>query len=281
MLLQVASSILAGLLCGLLGHYVNELKLTTLSFSIAHAALAGAALGMVLGADNALTAMAAASMYALSIGLLLPRVGRYGDPLSMSFFTLFNALALFMVYLSQTTVLATVQVGGVLWGSILAVTPLRASLLFATLLAFTTYVLLFKSQLDSMLFDRKLAEAEGVDVYLHTTLILLFVGTAAALTLMITGGFLLFSLLYNPVVASAQVTMRERARRALAPIIGAVSATAGLGVSYHLDLPVGATIALTSLIVLLASATARAVVNRALAKAAAAEVTEGAHKTPR
>ncbi|MEM4700074.1 MAG: metal ABC transporter permease [Candidatus Nezhaarchaeales archaeon] len=268
MLVPALASLMAGSLCGLLGYYVSELRLTTISFSVAHAALAGAAAGMALGVDAAASSMATASAYALSMGLLLPRAGRYGDVVSMAFFSLFNALALFMIYLSQSVVLATVQVGGVLWGSVLAVTPTRASLLFAALSSFVAYAALARGPLDSMLFDARLAEAEGVDVHLHTTIILLFVGTAAALALTITGGFLTFSLLYNPVVASAQLSPRADVRRALAPALGAASACLGLAASYHLDLPVGATIALTSVAVLLASAALRLALNR-LARGAA------------
>lgn len=264
MLIYIVASLVAGSLCGLLGYYVNELKLTTLSFSIAHAALFGATIGMVFGVDMAFTATSLAIAYALTMGLLLPRVSRYGDVLSMAFFSLFNALALFMIYLSQTVVLATVQVGGVLWGSLLAITPLRATLLIIALSAFTAYALLAKDQLDSMLFSLKLAEAEGVNVYVHTVLILLFVGTATALTLTVTGGFLVFSLLYNPVITAAQLSIKANVRRVLTPVIGASSATVGLIVSYYLDLPVGATIALTSVIILTASTIVRLVINKVL-----------------
>lgn len=264
MLVQLLAALVAGSLCGLLGFYVSELRLTTLSFSVAHAALAGATMGMALGIDTTLAAIATASAYAVALGLLLPRAGRYGDVLSMTFFSLFNALALLMIYLSQTTVLATVRVGGILWGSVLTVTPLRASLLIAALTLFAAYALVARDQLDSMLFDSRLAEAEGVDVHLHTALILLFVGTATALTLAITGGFLTFSLLYNPVIASARISRRAGVRRILAPVLGMLSAALGLAVSYYLDLPVGTSIALASIATLIVSAAARLTFDRIL-----------------
>lgn len=252
------------MLCGLLGYYVIELGLTTLSFSVAHAALAGAALGVLLGVDISYTALALTLLYSLFMGALLPRVNKYSDAVSMAFFTVFNALALMLVYLGQTTVLATVRVGGLLWGSVLTATPLKALVLVSALIAFTTYTTLAGSELDAMLFNKKLAEAEGVNVHYHTVLVLLFVGVAVALTLTITGGFLVFSLLYNPVVASAQITTRGHARRNLAAGIGAFSALVGLLLSYYLDLPVGASIAITSTLILASSTLARAVYNRYL-----------------
>jgi len=261
MMLQLVASAIAGALCGLLGFYINELKLTTLSFSIAHAALAGASMGIVLGFDTTYTAISLATVYALALGLLMPRVGRYSEALSMTFFTLFNALALAMIYLGQTTVLATASVGGILWGSILAITPTKLALLGSVAMVLLAYIAAAKRQLDAIVFDKRIAEAEGVNVYLHIVLLLLFVGFATALTLVITGGFLLFTLLYIPIVASAQISLRAYRRQWISPLVGSVSSVGGLTLSYCLDLPVGTSIALTALAIMALSTIARLVTN--------------------
>jgi len=260
-ILQLVASAIAGALCGLLGFYINELKLTTLSFSIAHAALAGASMSIVLGFDTTYTAISLAMVYALALGLLMPRVGRYSEALSMTFFTLFNALALAMIYLGQTTVLATARVGGILWGHILAITPIKLALLGSVTMVLLAYIAATKRHLDAIVFDRRIAEAEGVNVYFHIVLLLLFVGLATALTLVITGGFLLFTLLYIPIVASAQISLRAYRRQWISSLVGSVSSAGGLIISYCLDLPVGASIALTALAIMALSTIARLVAN--------------------
>ena len=266
--LPLLTSFLSGLLCGTLGYYVDKLRIATLSFTVAHAALAGAAVGMILGMDMTLTAALTAVGFASVMGTLSLKVGEAKELISMSFFSFFNALALFMIYLSNTTVLATSSVAAILWGSVLAITPFKISVLASTLLLFILYVILYKHRLDSLLFDRKLAEAEGINVHAHAFTIMLFVSVAIALTLKLTGGFLVFSLLYNPVMASIQISRKAHVQQLLSPTLGAIAATIGLLISYAIDLPVGACIAITSSIILLISAIARAIFNYALAKRA-------------
>jgi len=157
----------------------------------------------------------------------------------MTFFTLFNALALAMIYLGQTTVLATARVGGILWGHILAITPTKLALLGSVTMVLLAYIVATKRHLEAIVFDRRIAEAKGVNVYLHIVLLLLFVGFATALTLVITGGFLLFTLLYIPIVASAQISLRAYRRQWISSLVGSASSVGGLIISYCLDLPWG------------------------------------------
>ena len=264
--LAAATAMLGGGLCGILGYYVHRLGLVTLSFGIAHAALAGAAVGMVLGVDMTLTAMLFALGFALAIGALASRAPHQLELACMAFFAFFNAVALFMVYIANARVLATASVAAVLWGSVLAATAEKVMMLGALLALLGLYLAAFGHQVDAILFDVKLAEAEGIDVNLHTMILLLFVGSAIALTLKLTGGFLVFSLLYNPTAAALRISRRAWVQRALSPCLGAGCALAGLAASYALDWPVGAAIALLSTFALMAAAIARAAYDARLAR---------------
>jgi len=262
--LAVVASIVSGALCGVLGYYVEKFKITTLSFSVAHAALAGAALALVLGLDATYLALVFAVVFALIMGVLSPRLAHERELVSMGFFSLFNALAIFMIYLSNVYVLSSASIAVVLWGSILAVTKPKLIVLLGSAALFLTYLAFFKHQIDAILFDKKLAEAEGVDVYFHTIVLLLFVGTTIALTLKLTGGFLVFALLYNPVASSIRLARSAKRQLILSPVLGACFALLGLAVSYVFDWPVGATIALVSSLSLFLSHLARATANKML-----------------
>jgi len=249
-LTALLSGLFSGALCGAIGYHVERINATSLSFAVAHAALAGASIGMVLGVDITVSAMFFSISSAAVLGLLFSRI-HWKDLLSMVFFSFFSALALLSVYLSTTNVLATSSVSAVLWGSILAVDTFKLIMLIVSFTAFIAYLFTFRLQIDSILFDRNLAEAEGVDVYFHTAILLLFAGTAIALTLRITGGFLVFALLYNPVASAIQLSSNAKIQLALSASLGAFSALAGVAVSYVLDLPVGAAIAIVSSTVLI------------------------------
>jgi ABC-type Mn2+/Zn2+ transport system permease subunit len=66
---------------------------------------------------------------------------------------------------------------------------------------FLTYLILFKSKLDAIVSDKKLAEAEGINTKLHSTVIMVFTCFAKVLMLEVVGGFLVFSLIYVPYIA--------------------------------------------------------------------------------
>ncbi|HEW94259.1 MAG TPA: metal ABC transporter permease [Thermoprotei archaeon] len=259
--IAIIAAILGGGSCGMLGYYVQRFGVTTLSFSIAHAALAGAAVGMVFGVDMIYSAMLFATTYAIVMGFLMSKTEHARELISMAFFAFFNALAIFMIYISNTTVLATSSVATILWGSVLAVTLQKIAIFITLLILFIYYVFAFKPQIDSILFDKKLAEAEGIDVHLHTIVILVFVSIVIALTLKITGGFLVFSLLYNPVASAFQISRRANLQQIISPTLGISSALLGLAISYILDWPVGATIAIISTLILFISVIYRLIIN--------------------
>ena len=255
--LAISAAVLSGNLCGAIGFYVQRLKITTLSFSIAHAALAGASIGLILNLDPVYSAMVTAVASALFLGMVFTRIEYGRELISMAVFSVSSAVAIFAIYLSNVRVLATVSISVVLWGSLLAITVEKLILLLLILFIFVLYILAYRIQIDSMLYDVKMAEAEGVNVQMHMLIMLFFAGLIISSSLRLTGGFLVFTLLYNPVATSFQISRRAHMQLLASSILGAVSASSGLMVSYILDWPVGATIAIVSSIILLLAYTAK------------------------
>ncbi|MCD6245017.1 MAG: metal ABC transporter permease, partial [Candidatus Korarchaeota archaeon] len=238
MALAIAASIISGSLCGAIGFYIQRLEITTMSFSIAHAALAGASIGLVLGFDPTYSAMVMAVVLSLLLGLIFTKISHGRDLVSMAIFSACSAIALFSIYMSNAKVLATSSVAVILWGSILAITPQKFVILVLAAFGFSLYIISYKIQIDSMIYDKKVAEAEGIDVQLHTLAILSFAGIVIALTLKLTGGFLVFALLYNPVSTSIQLVRKAHIQLILSSFLGGASALSGMLVSYALDWPV-------------------------------------------
>ena len=255
--LALLAAVLSGNLCGAIGFYVQRLKITTLSFSVAHAALAGASIGLILNLDPVYSAMIVAVASALILGVIFTRVEYGRELISMAVFSTSSAIAVFAIYLSNVRVLATASIAVVLWGSLLAITVEKLILLLLTLFIFVLYILAYRIQIDSMLYDVKMAEAEGVNVQMHMLIMLFFAGLIISSSLRLTGGFLVFTLLYNPVAASFQISRRAHMQLLASSILGAASASSGLIMSYILDWPVGATIAIVSSIILLLAYTAK------------------------
>ncbi len=241
---------LAGSLCGALGAYLKRLGLLTLCFTVAHAALAGASLSVLLSTPPELTAFTLSVAAALIVELLYQRVGIERETISMCTFSLSSAIAMVAIYMSPSITLTAETASLVLWGSVLAATPGKIVLLSLLLAALALCILSFKLEIDALLFDSKLAEAEGVNVQLYSALFLLLAALAISVALKLTGGFLVFALLYNPTAAVEKATYRRQPL--LAGVVGGSSGLIGVIASYILDTPVGATIAIAASIALIA-----------------------------
>ncbi|OYT61729.1 MAG: hypothetical protein B6U69_03095 [Thermofilum sp. ex4484_15] len=251
--LAILTSLTAGSLCGAVGFHAFKMGVITLSFAVAHGALAGAAIGLVLRVDVSYSALIAAILTATTLSLSLSKLGPFRELINMVFFSTSSAIALLSIYYANVKVLATTNVAALLWGSVLTVTPFKYFLLLSTALSYLAYYLAFKWKINSIIYDRRLAEAEGINVTLHTSLLLTFEGLSIALTLMLVGGFLVFSLLYNPVIASSNLTKETKGQLLLSTTLGGFSSLMGLAISYLFDSPVGASIALSSATLVIAS----------------------------
>jgi iron/zinc/copper transport system permease protein len=244
--LVVVSSVVGGFILALVGYYISRLGLSTVTFSAAHAALAGLALSTILNMDSYILPIILTLSLGLVLGVALTRVSsEVMNNLSMMFFTFFNSITLLAIYLSNAVVLATTRVGGLLWGSPLAVTIDRFTYMVILTGIFITYFILFKSKLDAIVFDKKLAEAEGINTKLHSTVVIVFMCFAIVLMLEVVGGFLVFSLIYVPYIASVIMTSRADLQLVISCLFGMILTPIGVFLSFLYDIPIGSAIALT------------------------------------
>ncbi|MEX2703555.1 MAG: metal ABC transporter permease, partial [Candidatus Baldrarchaeota archaeon] len=184
----LVAALLAGSLCGVLGTYLRKLGLLTLCFTVAHAALAGASFSILFSTPPELTAFSFSVVAAFVVEFLYYRVGIEREVISMCTFSLSSALAMIAIYMSPSVTLTSETASLILWGSILAVTPAKIMLLTFLSISLIVYILSFKLEIDALLFDIKLAEAEGVNIQFHSTILLLLTALAISIILKLTGG---------------------------------------------------------------------------------------------
>ncbi|MCD6483868.1 MAG: metal ABC transporter permease [Candidatus Odinarchaeota archaeon] len=252
------ATMLAGGLCGVLGAYLRKLGLLTLCFTIAHAALAGVSFSILFSTPPELTAFLFSVSATFLVEFLYHRIGLEREIISMCTFSLASALAMIAIYMAPSTTLTSETASLILWGSILAVTPAKIVILSILMVTLIVYIFSFKLELDSILFDMKLAEAEGVNTQFHSMILLLLAAVAISATLKLTGGFLVFSLLFNPVAAVERLTYRRQ--QFLAGVVGGGAGIIGVVVSYVFDTPIGATIAIAASILLIIGVSASSII---------------------
>ena len=240
-----ASCILIGFLTGLMGVFVVRMRLSAIGYSMSHGAFAGAALGVATSINPLLCAMLFAFLVAFLIGPVADKARLHPDTITSIVFPLNMALA--FVFLTLTPEIGlTSQVANVLWGSIISIT--NSDLVYMiTICAVTVSIIYFTwKELFSIMYNRKLAEADGVNTKLFVYLIILLSGVVTTFSLKLVGGLLIYALLFNPASTALQFLSDMRKVIVVSPIIGVITNLLGLYASLHLNLPVGSCIVLVS-----------------------------------
>ena len=241
----------AGLALGtagaLIGVFVVQRGLGLVADGLAHATFGGIALGLLLGAtaDRALlVALPFTLAVALGIQQLRRRTSLGGDVATGVFFAVSFAAGVLFLGLRAPHA-APVNVEGLLFGSLLAVSP---EALLVTGLVAAVVVLLMLSlgpQLAYATFDPELARLSGVRVAALESLLLAVTALVVVVGVKTVGVVLVSAFVVIP-AATAQLLGRS-----LGAILGLSLATSllatalGLFASYHLNVAPGATIILT------------------------------------
>jgi ABC-type Mn2+/Zn2+ transport system permease subunit len=240
-------AVLAGAACGLVGAFVVRMNLSSLGFTMSHAAFAGAALGLVVGWDPLLLAILFSMAIAAALGPAAERAKLEANVIIGITFPLTMALGLIFLRFAPGTAMSSTAMG-LLWGSILGVTQtelIEFSILAAVM---TALIALFFKEFLAILLDMKLARESGINPRPFYYLILFLTGITVSLSLKLIGGLLVFALMINPASTAFQFFYDMKKIILFAPLIGAGSAILGLLASLGLDLPVGSAIALVSTI---------------------------------
>jgi len=240
--------LLAGFLTGLIGVFVVRMRLSAIGYSMSHGAFAGAALGVAASVNPLLTAMLFSATTAFLIGPAADKARLPADTVTSIAFPLNMALAFIFLTLSPQIGLSS-EVASVLWGSVISMT--NSDMVYLTILCAVTLALIhfFWKELFAIMFDRKMAEADGISTKPFVYFIIFLVGLVVTLSLKLVGGILIFALLFNPASSALQYLHDMKKIVIVSPIIGAVTCVSGLMVSLVLDVPVGSCIVLVSTLV--------------------------------
>jgi ABC-type Mn2+/Zn2+ transport system permease subunit len=240
--------IFIGLLGGLIGVFVVKMRLSTIGYSMSHSAFAGAALGVALSIDPLITAIIFSAATAVFIGPAADKARLPIDTITSIAFSLNMALAFIFLTFSPQIGLSS-EVASVLWGSIVSITNRDLVYLIALCSVTLALIYLFWKELFTIMFDRKMAEADGINTKPFIYFMIFLTGIVVALSLKLVGGLLVYALLFNPSSSALQYLHDMRKIIFLSPIIGAASCIAGFFTSLFLNIPVGSCIALISTLI--------------------------------
>ena len=241
-------ALLAGLgvalISGPLGAFVVWRRMAFFGATLAHSALLGVALGLLLDWHPTLGVVALCLIVSLVLAGLRSR-SRLADD------TLLGILAHGTLALGLVAVafLETVRFDlmGYLFGDILAVTAVDLAWIYGGGIAVLATLIAIWRPLLAITVHEELAQAEGVPVARINLLFMLLMALVVAVAMKIVGVLLVVALLIIPAAAARGFSRTPEQMAAIAALIGAVAVVGGLAGSYGFDTPAGPTIVLVAL----------------------------------
>lgn len=239
----IVAGLCGGITCSTIGVFVVTMHLSFIGVCIAHAAFAGALLGVWLGFDPLIGALLFSLASAAVIGPMADRGELNPDTSIGIVFSLMLGLAfLFMGMMPG----AKTDALNLFWGSILTVS--RENLIFLAIVTGVVIglVVVFYKEIQAVICHRQVALAVGIPATLIFYGLLFSTGVIVTASLQSIGGLLIYSLILNPAAAAYQITYSLKRMLLIAVVFGVISCWVGLAASYFLDLPSGAAIVVTS-----------------------------------
>jgi manganese/iron transport system permease protein len=242
----ILAGLLGGITCSVVGVFVVTMHLSFIGVCIAHAAFAGALLGLWLGFNPLIGALVFSLAAAAIIGPVADRGELNPDTSIGIIFSLMLGLAFLFMGLMQG---ARTEALNLFWGSILTVTQQDIIFLAAITGVIVVLVAVFYKEIQAVICHREVALAVGIPATVIFYGLLFSTGVTITASLQSIGGLLIYCLILNPAAAAYQLTYSLKRMLFIAIAFGVISCWAGLVASYFFDVPSGAAIVITSAII--------------------------------
>ena len=245
----LAGSLLASILCGLVGTYIVTRRLVFISGGITHASFGGIGIGVYFGFPPILAAAIFSVLSACGIQWLSHRRDMREDSAIAIFWTLGMSIGIICSFLTPGF---TPELSSYLFGNILTVThtdlALLGALAFIAALGFT----IFLRPLVSIAFDAEFARSQHLPINWVEYLMMAFIALTIVACLRMVGIVLVISLLTIPQVTANLFTHKFKHMALLSIAIGYSGCLGGLYLSYRYNIPSGASIIFFSILIYLA-----------------------------
>lgn len=252
----VLAGLAASVLSGIVGSYVVVKRITFISGSIAHSILGGMGFCLWLQRAQGVSwitplhgALVTALLSAWIIGWIHLHYAEREDSVIAAVWS--TGMAMGVLFLSQTpgfnVELTHFLIGNILWVS-------RGDLYTLLVLDIVVVLLagLLHRRLVAICFDEDQARLQGLSVHFLYLLLLSFIALTTVVLIEVVGVILVLTMLTIPAAVANLFTARMSRMMLLATCISAIFCLVGTASAYHLDWPVGATIALVAGLVYIA-----------------------------
>ncbi len=241
----VIAGVGAALIAGPLGCFIVWRRLAYFGDTLAHAALLGVAIALLLDIDITLAVFCISAIVSIGLLSLKSRAALSSDAL-LGLLS-HSTLALGLVALAFMT-WVRVDLMGLLFGDILAVSRADIAVIYGGGLIVLGVLVAIWKPLFAATVNHELAEAEGMNPHRANLIFMLLMAVVIAIAMKIVGVLLITALLIIPAAAARSVSGGPEQMAVLAALIGAASVVGGLFGSLNWDTPSGPTIVVVALL---------------------------------
>ncbi|NQE00047.1 metal ABC transporter permease [Staphylococcus xylosus] len=239
------TSIVIGMICGVIGCFIVLRSLALMGDAISHAVLPGVAISYMIGINFFYGAVVFGVLAALGIGFVNQNSKIKSDSSIGIVFSSFLALGVLLITKAQSSIDLT----EILFGNVLTVKPEDRTITFIVVAIVLVVIIVFYKEFLLSSFDPTMAAASGLPVkFIHYTLMILLTLVTVA-SLQTVGVILVVSLLITPASTAYLLTKRLSTMILTSALIGMISSVIGLFFSVTFNLPSGVVIVLVITII--------------------------------
>ncbi|HBL75576.1 MAG: hypothetical protein A2W90_05300 [Bacteroidetes bacterium GWF2_42_66] len=242
----VMAALLSGISCGIIGTYIVARRKVFITGGITHASFGGIGLAYFLGMHPLLGAAIFAVFSAFGIQFFSQKAEVREDSSIAIWWSLGMALGIIFIYLTPGYV---PNLMSYLFGSILTVTSSEIWLMVALNVLLAGFFIFFFRPVLYISFDEDFARTSGIPVNLLNYLMMALVALTIVLNIRVVGIILILSLLTIPQATANLFTKSFKSLIFFSTIIAFLGAFSGLMVSYFADIPSGASIIFTLVLI--------------------------------
>ena len=227
----------------IIGTMVVNKKMAFFSDALGHSALAGIAIGMLLGMTNINVSMIIfAVIFALLLNLIKSKT-TYGADTIISVFSSI-AIALGLAMLSQSGNFN--KYSSYLVGDILSISESEILYLFVSfILIFIFWFYLF-NKINAVSLNSTLAKSKGINVKVMENIFAILIAIMVMISIRWVGILLINSLIILPAASSRNISLNMRTYHLFSILIALFSGITGLIISYYTNIPTGPMIVIIS-----------------------------------
>ncbi|MBB1242834.1 metal ABC transporter permease [Streptomyces durbertensis] len=239
------AALLVGIAAPAVGIYLVQRRQAIMGDGIGHVAMTGVAVGFLMNGNPVWSAVLVAAAGAVAMELVRWYGKTRGDiALALLFY---GGMAGGVMLINLAPGGSTAKLLPFLFGSLTTVSPSDITAI-VLLSAFVLAVCLgLRRQLFAVCQDEEFARVTGLPVRLLNLLLAITAAVTVTVAMRVVGLLLISALMVIPVAAAQQVAKGFATTLALAVGIGVAVGLAGTTVSYHADVPPGATIVLLAI----------------------------------